>query len=96
MGSIQVGFFMAGLLSCNVGHMSPYCGRIPNMGRLPVGATSIPQGAGRRSEGATDDMVPEVGLEPTRCCHRRILNPVRLPVPPLRHQLQIDGRRGTN
>ena len=24
-------------------------------------------------------LVPVVGLEPTRCCHRRILNPLRLP-----------------
>tara|TARA_A100000164_G_scaffold239254_1_gene212581 strand:- start:1072 stop:1206 length:135 start_codon:yes stop_codon:yes gene_type:complete len=23
-----------------------------------------------------------VGLEPTRCCHRGILNPLRLPIPP--------------
>ena len=29
------------------------------------------------------DLVPEVGLEPTRCCHRGILNPLRLPIPPL-------------
>ena len=26
-------------------------------------------------------MVPVVGLEPTRCCHQRILNPSRLPIP---------------
>ena len=31
-------------------------------------------------------MVPEVGLEPTRCCHRRILSPLRLPIPPFRHR----------
>ena len=30
-------------------------------------------------------MVPEVGIEPTRGCPRRILNPVRLPISPLRH-----------
>lgn len=29
-------------------------------------------------------LVPEVGLEPTQCYHRRILNPLRLPIPPLR------------
>ena len=29
--------------------------------------------------------MPEVGIEPTRGCPRRILNPVRLPVSPLRH-----------
>lgn len=28
-------------------------------------------------------MVPEAGLEPARYCYRRILNPVRLPIPPL-------------
>ncbi len=28
--------------------------------------------------------VPEVGLEPTLCCQNRILNPTRLPIPPLR------------
>ncbi len=30
-------------------------------------------------------VVPEVGIEPTRGCPRRILNPVRLPISPLRH-----------
>ncbi len=29
-------------------------------------------------------MVPEVGIEPTRGCPRGILNPVRLPISPLR------------
>lgn len=28
--------------------------------------------------------VPKVGLEPTRSCEHWILNPARLPVPPLR------------
>jgi hypothetical protein len=33
-------------------------------------------------------MVPEVGLEPTRRLDPRgILSPVRLPIPPLRHQV---------
>ena len=27
------------------------------------------------------DVVPVVGLEPTRCCHQRILSPSRLPIP---------------
>ena len=30
-------------------------------------------------------LVPEIGFEPIRCCHRGILSPLRLPVPPLRH-----------
>ncbi len=38
------------------------------------------------SSGAGDEMifllVGRVGLEPTRCHHRRILSPLRLPVPP--------------
>ncbi len=29
--------------------------------------------------------MPKTGLEPVRCCHRGILSPVRLPIPPLRH-----------
>src|SRR2546428_748272 len=29
-------------------------------------------------------MVPGEGIEPTWCCHRRILSPLRLPVPPSR------------
>ncbi len=29
-------------------------------------------------------LVPKTGVEPVRCCHRRILSPVRLPIPPLR------------
>ena len=35
-------------------------------------------------------MVLEVGLEPTRCLQRRILNPVRLPIPPLQHKLSSE------
>ena len=31
--------------------------------------------------GGVVHLVPVVGLEPTRCCHRRILNPLRLPIP---------------
>ena len=31
-------------------------------------------------------MVPKTGLEPVRYRYRRILSPVRLPVPPLRHK----------
>ena len=27
-------------------------------------------------------LVPETGIEPVRCCHRGILSPVRLPIPP--------------
>ena len=26
-------------------------------------------------------LVPVAGVEPARCCHRRILNPLRLPIP---------------
>lgn len=33
--------------------------------------------------------VGRVGLEPTRCHHRRILSPLRLPVPPPPHLLFI-------
>ena len=29
-------------------------------------------------------MVPKVGIEPTLPCENRILNPTRLPIPPLR------------
>ena len=28
--------------------------------------------------------VPQIGIEPIRCCHHWILSPARLPVPPLR------------
>ena len=37
----------------------------------------------RLSETGSDYMglVPVVGLEPTRCCHQRILSPSRLPIP---------------
>src|SRR5262245_47946575 len=31
-----------------------------------------------------DGLVPGEGIEPTWCCHRRILSPLRLPVPPSR------------
>jgi hypothetical protein len=37
-------------------------------------------------------LVPEVGLEPTRRLDPRgILSPVRLPIPPLRHQSVAEG-----
>ena len=29
-------------------------------------------------------MVPVTGVEPVRCCHRGILSPLRLPIPPHR------------
>ena len=34
---------------------------------------------GSETQLASSDVVPVVGLEPTRCRHRRILNPLRLP-----------------
>ena len=36
-------------------------------------------------------MVPETGVEPVRYCYRRILSPVRLPVPPLRRKIKKLG-----
>lgn len=33
--------------------------------------------------GNAQEMVPKVGLEPTQYRYRRILNPLRLPIPPL-------------
>ncbi len=42
------------------------------------------------------DMVPVVGVEPTRCCHHRILSPARLPIPSHRrndgHYIIIRGK----
>ena len=37
-----------------------------------------------RLEGFANDLVPEVGIEPTRPCGHGILSPARLPVSPLR------------
>ena len=34
--------------------------------------------------------MPEVGLEPTLGCPNRILSPARLPIPPLRHEWNLD------
>src|SRR3954466_10072109 len=34
-------------------------------------------------------LVPKVGLEPTCSCERRILSPLRLPVPPLRRENEV-------
>ena len=39
----------------------------------------------RTKNNLSSDLVPKTGLEPVRYCYRRILSPVRLPVPPLRH-----------
>lgn len=43
----------------------------------------------RLSETGSDyiGLVPEVGLEPTRCCQQRILSPSRLPIPSFRRKL---------
>ncbi len=35
-------------------------------------------------------MVPVTGLEPVRSCLRGILSPLRLPIPPHRHNIAID------
>ena len=34
-------------------------------------------------------MVPVAGLEPARYCYRGILSPLRLPIPPHRHEYHI-------
>lgn len=34
-------------------------------------------------------MVRRAGIEPARCFHRRILSPVRLPVPPPSHKIKV-------
>ena len=31
------------------------------------------------------NIVPKAGIEPALCCQNWILNPARLPIPPLRH-----------
>ena len=36
---------------------------------------------------ACSDVVPVTGIEPVRCCHRGILSPLRLPVPPHRQMM---------
>ena len=36
---------------------------------------------------SASEIIPEVGLEPTRPCGHGILNPARLPIPPLRLEL---------
>ena len=35
--------------------------------------------------------MPATGIEPVRCLHRRILSPVRLPIPPSRQSEQRDS-----
>ena len=34
-------------------------------------------------------IIPAAGVEPARCCHRWILSPVRLPIPPCWHTSMI-------
>jgi hypothetical protein len=40
-------------------------------------------------------MVPGAGLEPARCFHRGILNPLRLPISPPRHCVTLLDRAGS-
>ena len=47
-----------------------------------------PLGGGNFSVG-----VPEEGLEPSNPCECRILSPVRMPIPPLRHIVKVETRR---
>src|SRR5690606_41793341 len=79
---------------------SPSCDPLSLHDALPiwVGADACPAGSmaePRRRESscharksrprdAVGPVVPKEGLEPSRCRHRRILSPLRLPVPPLR------------
>ena len=37
-------------------------------------------------------VVPVTGVEPVRCCHRGILSPMRLPIPPHRQNLEAPPR----
>ena len=39
-------------------------------------------------------MVPGAGLEPARCCHRGILSPLRLPIPPPGHGCNMEAEVG--
>ena len=48
----------------------------------------LPLGAGNSSVG-----VPEEGLEPSNPCECRILSPVRMPIPPLRHIVKVETRQ---
>ena len=47
-----------------------------------------PLGGGNFSVG-----VPEEGLEPSNPCECRILSPVRMPIPPLRHIVKVETRQ---
>jgi hypothetical protein len=44
------------------------------------------------SANAARNLVPEGGIEPPLCCQNWILNPARLPIPPLRHFSEL-GRQ---
>ena len=35
--------------------------------------------------------MPQTGIEPVLCHHNRILSPARLPVPPRRHEWDLQG-----
>ncbi len=43
------------------------------------------------------NLLPAAGLEPARCCHRGILSPLRLPIPPCRqdaiNQMRVSTRK---
>ena len=39
------------------------------------------QHGNRKRKKEQNILVPVVGVEPTRCCHHRILSPARLPIP---------------
>ena len=50
-----------------------------------------PLGGGNSSVG-----VPEEGLEPSNPCECRILSPVRMPIPPLRHIVKVANATNFN
>ena len=54
--------------------------------RISVRGFGNARSLGRKFE-SDPSMVPGGGIEPPRCCHRRILSPLRLPVPSSRRRM---------
>ena len=67
----------------------PQNGNQPDLTGFMGGVSKEVESASNAQETAFSGVsggIPEVGLEPTPCCQDGILNPARLPIPPLRHK----------
>lgn len=72
---------------CPIKGFSPFAReKTCSAGMLCPGAALVKKKGLRFPASPCFSLVPGARLELARCCHRRILSPLRLPIPPSRHE----------